>query len=215
MTTNAAPLFAAMSTTFNASTPTEAFVAGLCASKTLRERIVVALVAFCATMTGASRAAEIVTAFHIANEAEHDGDTLAKREGRTVEQKFNARSLYAEITRKADAAGHSFTIAQRSVKEDDGAKRLAWIGATQESVAAKRAAASGPRKPRAKVAGEMTDKQAIMQVRALLKLEESSNAQTVAAVAALLKRLPAAAPSVKRDVTTAGKPRAAVLKRVA
>lgn len=199
-----------MSCTFSASTPTETFVAGLCASKTLRERIVVALVSFCSTMTGASRAGEIVTAFHIANESEHDADTIAKREGREVEKRFNAGSLYAEITRKAQDAGHAFTIARRTVKED-GKKRLAWIGATRESVEAKSKAASGPRASR-KVPGEMTDKQAMQQVRALLGLEETGNAATVAAVAALVKRAGKPATVGKLDVTTAGKPRTAILK---
>lgn len=187
--------FIAMVSNVTASDSVDTLASYLVGSGNMRKRTIAALVALCATMTGANKAGEVITAAYILESA----DAPAAAPGEKAER-LNAVSAYVEVTRKVKAAGHAFTISQRTV---DGER--AWVGAERSATEAKSKAASGARErkvsePRA----DLTDGQALRQIRALFKLASTSNRDTVAAVAALLQ-----------PVTVTGKLPRAAAKRAA
>lgn len=178
--------FLAMVATFTPSDSVNTLASGYLGADTMRSQVVAACIALCATMVGATKAGEVVTAVLC----------LREDEGRADEGESLARSLYSSIRKGVGEAGHAFTLSQKTT---DG--RPAWVGAEVSASAAKSKAASGKRAPRAGKR-ERDDEAA---VKALHRIREAAglprnmrNDDTANAIIALLATLkPAASVSGK------------------
>ncbi len=191
---------AAMSTDYAASDSVATLAAAFIGGDGMRAQTVDACIALCATMTGASKAGEVIT---------HVLCTLAEL-GNPDKGESLAKSLYSSVRLGAKTAGHAFTVSQRST--DDG---LAWIGAEVSASAGKSKAASGKRAPRAGKR-ERDDEAA---VKALHRIREAAglprsmrNDDTANAIIALLATLkPATVGATARKLPAA--PAVAARKR--
>lgn len=170
-------LAAALVVSLSTKSTNEELVAALQLS-TVRASARAVLVDLCATMTGAARVAECLTAYAALNPNELKTYAKAKAEGRKV-QTPECVSIYVQLRREVDERGLAFTVAKRG-----GSDNPCYIPTEREASAKKSVAAKGPRASRkvTEPKGDLTDAQAMKQIRALLHLNSTSNADTVAAL---------------------------------
>lgn len=170
-------LAAALVVTLSAKSTNDELVAALQLS-TVRASARAVLVDLCATMTGATRVAECLTAYAALNLNELKVYAKDKAEGRKT-QTPECVSVYVQVRREVDARGLAFTIAKRG-----GSDNPCYIPTEREASAKKSAAAKGSRTSRkvTEPKGDITDAQVMKQIRALLQLNSTSNADTIAAL---------------------------------